>query len=98
MVPERPALPGHTPPDFVPPGVDEVRRFCQQRKINVDAQRFVNYYASIGWQVGQLPMRDWKAALLNWHAKDEKLEKEKKNGNTAAQTDLSLARRIGAVL
>lgn len=51
---------------FVPPSVEDVREYCQERKNNVDAQRFVDYYTSNGWHVGKNPMKDWKAAVRTW--------------------------------
>lgn len=51
---------------FVPPSVEEVRTYCQERKNNVDAQRFVDYYTANGWHVGKNPMKDWKAAFRTW--------------------------------
>lgn len=51
---------------FTPPTVDEVRAYCQERRNNVDAQRFVDYYTSNGWMVGKTKMKDWKAAVRTW--------------------------------
>ena len=51
---------------FTPPTVDEVRAYCQERKNNVDPERFVDYYTSNGWKVGKNPMKDWKAAVRTW--------------------------------
>lgn len=51
---------------FTPPTVAEVRAYCQERKNNVDAERFVDYYTSNGWKVGKNPMKDWKAAVRTW--------------------------------
>lgn len=34
------------------------------------AERFIDYYASVGWKVGSKPMRDWRAAIRGWVAKD----------------------------
>lgn len=56
---------------FSPPSVDEVRAYCAERKNSVDAQRFVDFYASKGWKVGQNPMKDWKAAVRTWEQRDE---------------------------
>ena len=36
----------------------------------LDAERFVDYYASIGWRVGKNPMKDWRAAVRAWVKKD----------------------------
>jgi hypothetical protein len=51
---------------FVPPTLEEVKAYCQERQNGVDAQRFIDYYTSNGWQVGKNKMRDWKAAVRTW--------------------------------
>lgn len=51
---------------FIPPDVDEVMAYCRERNNNVDAERFVDFYASKGWMVGKTKMKDWKAAVRNW--------------------------------
>lgn len=33
-------------------------------------ERFYSYYESNGWRVGKNPMKDWKAAVRNWHQRD----------------------------
>ena len=51
---------------FTPPTLEEVKAYCAERKNNVDAERFINYYESNGWKVGKNPMKDWKAAIRTW--------------------------------
>lgn len=51
---------------FVPPTLEEVKQYCQERKNNVDPERFIDYYTSNGWIVGKNKMKDWKAAVRNW--------------------------------
>lgn len=51
---------------FVPPTLEEVKAYCIERKNNVDAQRFIDYYTSNGWLVGKNKMKDWKAAVRTW--------------------------------
>lgn len=51
---------------FIPPTVDEVRDYCEQRKNGIDAQGFVNFYISKGWMIGKNKMKDWKAAVRTW--------------------------------
>ena len=51
---------------FTPPSIEEVKAYCAERKNNVDAERFINYYESNGWKVGKNPMKDWKAAIRTW--------------------------------
>ena len=51
---------------FIPPTREEVAEYCKERKNNVDADRFVDYYTAKGWLVGKTPMKDWKAAVRTW--------------------------------
>lgn len=51
---------------FTPPTLEEVRAYCQERENHVDAQVFVDFYASKGWKVGNSPMKDWKACVRTW--------------------------------
>ena len=51
---------------FTPPALAEVIAYCNERKNNVDAQKFVDYYTANGWQVGRNKMKDWKAAIRTW--------------------------------
>ena len=64
----------HTPSrrgKAVPPTVDEVAAYCRERGSSVDPQRFCDHYGAQGWQLGNgRPVRDWKAALRNWEARD----------------------------
>ena len=63
---------------FVPPTVDQVREYCEERGNGVNPQRFVDYYSSNGWMVGKNKMKDWKAAVRTWE------QKEKSYGKPAA--------------
>ena len=62
------AAPPHT--QFIPPEVSEVEAYCKKAGIQIDARRFVDYYTSVGWMVGSCPIRDWKAVVRNWSAKE----------------------------
>ena len=63
---------GHKPSKrFVPPTVDQVREYCEERGNSVNPQRFVDYYSSNGWMVGKNKMKDWKAAVRTWEQKDK---------------------------
>lgn len=65
---------------FTPPSVDEVAAYCRERGNGVDAQRFVDFYASKGWKVGSSGMRDWHAAVRNWERQDNTKNGGGKNG------------------
>ncbi|MEE0299848.1 MAG: hypothetical protein UD963_11205 [Christensenellales bacterium] len=60
-----------SPRRFTPPTIEEVSTYCQERGSNVDAQRFVDFYASKGWKVGNAGMKDWHAAVRNWERRDD---------------------------
>lgn len=51
---------------FKKPTLEEVKAYCSERKNNVDAEKFIDYYESNGWHVGKNPMKDWKAAVRTW--------------------------------
>ena len=54
------------------PSVNEVREYCFERGNGVDAETFVDFYASKGWKVGNAPMKDWKAAVRTWEKRDNR--------------------------
>ena len=58
------------PKRFTAPTLEEVKAYCVERKNNVDAERFINYYTANGWKVGKNPMKDWKAAVRSWERND----------------------------
>lgn len=51
---------------FSKPTVEEVKAYCSERKNNVDAEKFCDFYESKGWRVGKEPMKDWKACVRTW--------------------------------
>ena len=63
---------------FIPPSVDEVRAYCQERKNRIDPEAFVAFYASKGWKIGSSKMENWKQAVITW---------EKRSGNKKRQDD-----------
>lgn len=52
---------------FTPPTVREVEDYCDCLGEWIDAERFVDYYESVGWVIGNgKPMKDWKASVRCW--------------------------------
>ena len=51
---------------FAPPSLEEVEAYCKERGNTVDAAQFIDFYASKGWLVGKVTMKDWKAAVRTW--------------------------------
>lgn len=56
---------------FVPPTLDDVKAYCQERKNNVDPEKWIDFYSSKGWMVGSNKMKDWKAAVRTWERSDK---------------------------
>ncbi|WP_026713538.1 hypothetical protein [Flavobacterium daejeonense] len=50
------------------PLIEEVKTYFQENNFpELEAQKFFNYFSSIGWLVGgKTPMVDWQAAAQNW--------------------------------
>ncbi len=78
-------------PRFVPPTVEEVRAYCQERHNSVDPERFVDFYTTKGWMVGKNRMKDWRAAVRTW----EKPEGGAKNGTPGPNAGKSANERWG---
>lgn len=56
---------------FKKPSVEEVAAYCKERKNNVDATQFINFYESKGWKIGNQSMKDWKAAVRTWEQRSQ---------------------------
>ena len=67
---------------FSPPTLEEVKAYCLERKNRVDAERFIDYYTSNGWQVGKNKMRDWKAAVRTWERSSFPRDRETRRPET----------------
>lgn len=60
---------------FKKPTVEEIKNYCLERKNNVDAQTFYDFYESKGWLIGKNKMKDWKACVRTWEKTDKKNNK-----------------------
>ena len=57
---------------FQKPTLQELQEFAfAENLMNVDCERFFNYYESNGWKVGRNSMKDWKATARNWNRKND---------------------------
>ena len=52
---------------FTPPTLQDVTAYVEEKGYNVDPEQFVDYYAARGWKIKGDSMKDWKAAVRNWH-------------------------------
>ena len=62
---------------FTPPTHTEVQEYCIENGYHVDADAFIDFYQMKDWMVGKNKMKDWKAAVRNWHRRDTEKPKQK---------------------
>lgn len=63
---------------FVPPTLDEVKDYITEKGYKVNPEQWLSYYQSNGWMVGRNKMKDWRACISQWNARDKK-EKPKRS-------------------
>ena len=57
---------------FTIPMISEVENYCLERKNNIEAESFINFYDSKGWMVGKNKMKDWRACIRTWEMREKK--------------------------
>ena len=65
------------PRRFAKPTLSEIEDFINENNYIVNATKFFDYYESNGWKVGRNSMKDWKAAVRSWEAKEQERLREK---------------------
>lgn len=78
----KPPIVPHKEKRFVKPTLEQVAAYVAERKSDVNPQRFIDFYESKGWMVGSNHMKDWKAAVRTWEAKEVKQSKTTAYGNS----------------
>ena len=58
------------PKRFAKPSPQEIKDYIKEKNLNVNPDQFYDYYESNGWMVGRNHMKDWKAALRQWNARE----------------------------
>jgi hypothetical protein len=51
---------------IIPPSLELVNKYCQERKNKVNPKMFIDFYSSKGWLIGKNKMKNWKAAIRTW--------------------------------
>jgi len=57
---------------FKKPLINDIKDYCLERKNNIDAETFFDFYESKGWVVGKTKMKSWKACVRTWEKRQEK--------------------------
>lgn len=53
---------------FTVPSLEEITKYCQERKNDIDPEYFLDSNNAKGWVIGknQTPAKDWKAMIRTW--------------------------------
>lgn len=60
----------------IPPLFTDVLEHCMKEKIDIDVNKWFNFYESKGWLVGKTKMKNWKASIRTWEKKEVRVHKE----------------------
>lgn len=65
---------------ITPPTLEEIEAYCKDRKNNVDAKRFFDYYEANNWRDGNgKRVKSWKQKMIaNWETNSNQPKKETK--------------------
>ena len=85
--PEAPKPAEEKAPRTERPTLEEIKAFCKEKNYKINAEQFFNYYESNGWKVGRNTMKSWRAAVVNWAARDRKSGTLWAGNSTDAKTE-----------
>ena len=55
------------------PTIEEIKEYCREKNYKINAESFFNYYESNGWKIGgKTAMKNWRAAVQSWVAREKK--------------------------
>ena len=57
---------------FNKPTINEIADYCIERKNNIDAETFYDFYESKDWKIGKNKMKAWKACVRTWEKRQTK--------------------------
>ena len=56
---------------FIPPTVDQVQEYCDERANNINAELFVDHYTANGWYRGKNKIKDWRGCVRTWEKRNK---------------------------
>ena len=56
---------------FVKPSIFEIKKYCDERKNSISAEKFHSHYESQGWRIGKVSMKSWKSAIHTWELRSK---------------------------
>ena len=60
---------------FIPPTLEEIKQYCEERNNNVDYQKFYDYYSVSKWKDKEgKQVKNWKQRIITWEGRNKKSE------------------------
>lgn len=60
---------------FIPPTLEEIKQYCEERNNNVDYQKFYDYYSVSKWKDKDgKQVKNWKQKIITWEGRNKKSE------------------------
>ena len=75
---------------FIKPTIDEIKDYCLERKNNIDAEHFFNFYEARAWK----DIKNWKACVITWEKNKNKFSNNSFNNNQNKTQGVSEWKRI----
>jgi uncharacterized protein YdaU (DUF1376 family) len=72
---------------FTKPTIEEIKNYCLERKNNVDANKFFDFYESKGWKVGNSTMKNWQACVRTWEQRSNQTKFTNQSQNSYNKPD-----------
>ncbi len=69
---------------FQKPSSTEVTEYAESIGFILDGKYFFDTYEARGWMVGRYAMKDWRAVVRTWRARDEEKKAKSKSGGATA--------------
>lgn len=70
---------------MAPPTVADVSAFCQTNGLQVDPQRFVDYYEATGWMLNGSPITSWQSLCRRWDGTEDYNKEQKSQKDVIAE-------------
>ena len=80
---------------FVPPSLEEIKDYVEERGYQIDAEVFYTHYVSNGWMVGRNKMKSWQASVANWNRRENEFTSHTTRGRQAQKQADTNRRLIG---
>lgn len=75
---------------FVPPTIEEIQQYVDDRNSPVNAELFFDYYSNNNWRdKNNEPVKNWKLKLITWEMRERK--KESSSGSSSSQVIYDMA-------